>query len=76
MYKDEILVLHEFLIWVKKFLEETYQCEECFIDYEKNPVRHYHINLKKTEHEEALGLLLIGFDKFFREYYRNRNEKR
>ncbi len=71
MYKDEILVLHEFLVWVKKFFEQTYKCNQCFMDYERNPVRHYHLNLKKKEHEKALGLLLRGFDKFFREYYQN-----
>jgi len=66
MYKDEVLVLHEFLVKLKIFLEGNYYCKQCFTDYNSFPVRHYHLNVKKKEHEEALDLLLKGFERFFR----------
>jgi|Deesub1362B_J571_1020462.scaffolds.fasta_scaffold02085_9 hypothetical protein len=67
MYKDEVVLLHDFLVRIKVFLEKGGASLSCFEEYEKNPVRPYHIHRKKKEHEAALFLLAKCLERFFRE---------
>ncbi|WP_414468958.1 UPF0058 family protein [Methanobacterium sp. ACI-7] len=57
MYKDELIQLHQFLVYVLKYLEDGYEvkgeCEEYFL----LNISPHHIHRTKAEHKYAIFVL-------------------
>lgn len=60
MYKDELIHLHQLLIYLMKFLTENGVSPTYFEDYQKLGISPHHIHRTKAEHKYAIFMLAWG----------------
>ena len=57
MYKDEMIQLHQFLVYVLKYLEEDTQITNDCSEYISLNISPHHIHKTKAEHKHAIFVL-------------------
>ena len=57
MYKDELIQLHQFLVFVLKYLDEEYEVKEECKEYLCLNISPHHIHRTKAEHKHAVFVL-------------------
>jgi hypothetical protein len=57
MYKDELIQLHQFLVYVLKYLENGYEIRDECLDYFSLNISPHHIHRTKAEHKHAIFVL-------------------
>ena len=57
MYKDELIQLHQFLVYVLKNMDEEYELKEECKDYLGLNISPHHIHRTKAEHKYAIFVL-------------------
>ncbi len=57
MYKDEMIQLHQFLVYVLKFLAEDDQIRNDCSEYITLKISPHHIHKTKAEHKHAIFVL-------------------
>ncbi|MBI5252817.1 MAG: UPF0058 family protein [Euryarchaeota archaeon] len=57
MYKDEMIHLHQLLLCLCKFLEDSGAPKHHFNDYVSLGISPYHIHKRKVEHKYAIYVL-------------------
>lgn len=57
MYKDEMIQLHQFLVYVLKFLAENDQIKNDCSEYMMLNISPHHIHKTKAEHKHAIFVL-------------------
>ena len=57
MYKDEMIQLHQFLVYVLKFLAEDDQIKNDCSEYITLKISPHHIHKTKAEHKHAIFVL-------------------
>lgn len=57
MYKDELIQLHQFLVYLLKFLENEYEIEKECEEYFSLNISPHHIHRTKAEHKHAIFVL-------------------
>ena len=58
MHKDELIQLHQLLIYLRKYIEKKYHCENNeFKEYDELNIYPHHIHRTKAEHIYAIFLL-------------------
>ena len=57
MYKDELIQLHQFLVYVLKHLDHEYEVKEECKDYLCLNISPHHIHRTKAEHKYAIFVL-------------------
>ncbi|WP_423793359.1 UPF0058 family protein [Methanocaldococcus indicus] len=57
MQKDELIQLHQLLVYLKKYVEKKYNCKDEFKVYEELNIYPHHIHRTKAEHTYAIFLL-------------------
>ncbi|MBE6511259.1 MAG: UPF0058 family protein [Methanobrevibacter sp.] len=57
MYKDEMIQLHQFLVYVLKFLEDENQITNDCSEYISLKISPHHIHKTKAEHKHAIFVL-------------------
>ncbi len=57
MYKDELIQLHQFLVYVLKNMDEEYELKEECKDYLCLKISPHHIHRTKAEHKHAIFVL-------------------
>lgn len=57
MYKDELIQLHQFLVYVLKYLEDEYEFKEECEEYFCLNISPHHIHKTKAEHKHAIFVL-------------------
>lgn len=57
MYKDEMIQLHQFLVYVLKYLDTDNSAHEFFDDYLALNISPHHIHRTKAEHKHAIFVL-------------------
>jgi hypothetical protein len=60
MYKDELIHLHQLLIYLMKFLVDSGASKSFFEDYTNLGISPHHIHRTKTEHKYAIFVLAWG----------------
>lgn len=60
MYKDELLHLHQLLIYLMKFLMDNGVSKNFFQDYHNLAISPHHIHRTKAEHKYAIFVLAHG----------------
>ncbi len=63
MYKDEMINLHQLLIYLMKFLVENGVSKSYFEEYMKLGISPHHIHRTKAEHKYAIFLLASEISK-------------
>ncbi|HEX7468463.1 MAG TPA: UPF0058 family protein [Methanobacterium sp.] len=57
MYKDELIQLHQFLVYVLKYLDDEYEVKGECRDYLCLNISPHHIHRTKAEHKHAIFVL-------------------
>ncbi|MBU4535223.1 MAG: UPF0058 family protein [Euryarchaeota archaeon] len=57
MYKDEMIQLHQFLVYVLKYLEKGYEIKSECEEYISLNISPHHIHRTKAEHKYAIFVL-------------------
>jgi hypothetical protein len=57
LHKDELILMHQFLLYLCKFFQENGVSKCYFEDYTKANIASHHIHKTKAEHEYAIFLL-------------------
>ena len=57
MYKDELIQLHQFLVYVLKYLEDGYEVRDECVEYFRLNISPHHIHRTKAEHKYAIFVL-------------------
>lgn len=57
MYKDELIQLHQFLVYVLKHLENEYEVNDECREYLSLNISPHHIHRTKAEHKHAIFVL-------------------
>lgn len=57
MYKDELIQLHQFLVYVLKYLEDEYEVKDECEEYFHLNISPHHIHRTKAEHKYAIFVL-------------------
>ena len=57
MYKDEMIQLHQFLVYVLKYLAEDDQINNDYSEYITLKISPHHIHKTKAEHKHAIFVL-------------------
>ena len=57
MYKDELIQIHQFLVYVLKNLEDEYTVKDECKEYICLNISHHHIHRPKAEHKYAIFVL-------------------
>lgn len=57
MYKDELIQLHQFLVYVLKYLEDGYEVKDECEEYFLLNISPHHIHRTKAEHKYAIFVL-------------------
>lgn len=57
MYKDEMIQLHQFLVYVLKYLAENDQIKNDCSEYISLKISPHHIHKTKAEHKHAIFVL-------------------
>ncbi|MGZ7116244.1 MAG: UPF0058 family protein [Methanobacterium sp.] len=57
MYKDELIQLHQFLVYVLKYLEDGYEVKDECEEYFHLNISPHHIHRTKAEHKYAIFVL-------------------
>ncbi|MGL6299146.1 MAG: UPF0058 family protein [Methanobacteriaceae archaeon] len=57
MYKDEMIQMHQFLVYVLKYLEKSYELQTDCGDYIALNISPHHIHKTKAEHKHAIFVL-------------------
>ncbi|ENN96324.1 hypothetical protein J422_03154 [Methanocaldococcus villosus KIN24-T80] len=57
MNKDELIQLHQLLVYLKKYIEKNYGYFEEFKEYDELSIYPHHIHRTKAEHIYAIFLL-------------------
>ncbi|MEN4006601.1 MAG: UPF0058 family protein [Methanobacteriaceae archaeon] len=57
MYKDELIQLHQFLVYVLKYLEDEYEVKDECEEYFCLNISPHHIHRTKAEHKYAIFVL-------------------
>jgi len=57
LYKDELIQIHQFLLYLCKFFQDNGISKRYFEDYTKANIASHHIHKTKAEHEHAIFLL-------------------
>lgn len=57
MYKDELIQLHQFLVYVLKYLEDEYDVKDECEEYFRLNISPHHIHRTKAEHKYAIFVL-------------------
>lgn len=60
MYKDELIHLHQLLVYLMRFLVENGVSDSYFETYVNTGVSPHHIHKTKAEHKYAIFLLSYG----------------
>jgi len=72
MYKDELIQLHQFLVYVLKYLEDEYEVKDECVEYFYINISPHHIHRTKAEHKYAIFVL----SKLISELITKKNNKR
>jgi len=69
MHKDELIQLHQLLVYMRKDLARKFgiEVEETFKDYDELNIRPHHIHRTKSEHTYAIFLLSSTIGKILSE---------
>lgn len=67
MYKDEIIQLHQFLVYVLKYLAENDQIKNDCSEYISLKISPHHIHRTKAEHKHAIFVLSKTISKIISE---------
>jgi hypothetical protein len=57
MYKDELIQLHQFLVYVLKYLDDEYEVKDECKEYLSLNISPHHIHRTKAEHKFAIFVL-------------------
>jgi len=57
LHKDELIQMHQFLLYLCKFFQDNGVSKCYFEDYTKANIASHHIHKTKAEHEHAIFLL-------------------
>ena len=57
MYKDELIQLHQFLVYVLKYMDEEYEVKDECKEYLCLNISPHHIHRTKAEHKYAIFVL-------------------
>jgi hypothetical protein len=57
MYKDELIQMHQFLVYILKYLEATHEIDNSFSEYNSLNISPHHIHRTKIEHKHAIFIL-------------------
>ena len=57
MYKDELIQLHQFLVYVLKYLDDEYEVKDECKEYLCLHISPHHIHRTKAEHKHAIFVL-------------------
>ena len=57
MYKDEMIQLHQFLVYILKYLAENDQIKNDCSEYISLKISPHHIHKTKAEHKHAIFVL-------------------
>jgi hypothetical protein len=67
MYKDELIHIHQLLIYLMKFLVDNGVSKSYFKDYLDLSISPHHIHRTKAEHKYAIFVLALGISKVLAE---------
>ncbi|MDR2624299.1 MAG: UPF0058 family protein [Methanobrevibacter sp.] len=67
MYKDEMIQLHQFLLYVLKYLEDEDKMQKTCGEYISLNIRPHHIHKTKAEHKHAIFLLSTTISEVIRD---------
>ncbi|GAA5819643.1 MAG: UPF0058 family protein [Methanobrevibacter sp. CfCl-M3] len=67
MYKDEMIQIHQFLLYVLKYLEDEVELQKTCSEYILLNIRPHHIHKTKSEHKYAIFLLSSIISKLIKE---------
>jgi len=70
MHKDELIQLHQLLVYMRKVLKKKYgdAIDKYFTTYDQLKIYPHHIHRTKSEHTYAIFLLASGIAKVLSEY--------
>ncbi len=68
MHKEEVVLLHLTLFYVKRLFEQAGMANGHFKNYDELGVQPIHIHKSKSDHKKAILLLCRGISEIFREY--------
>ncbi|HIQ32920.1 MAG TPA: UPF0058 family protein [Methanothermococcus okinawensis] len=70
MHKDELIQLHQLLVYMRKLLKKRYgdSIDEYFTSYDRLKIYPHHIHRTKSEHTYAIFLLASAIAKVLSEY--------
>lgn len=70
MHKDELIQLHQLLVYMRKILKKKFgdSIDMYFTSYDNLKIYHHHIHRTKSEHTYAIFLLASGIAKVLSEY--------
>ncbi|MDR0900856.1 MAG: UPF0058 family protein [Methanobrevibacter sp.] len=57
MYKDEMIQMHQFLVYVLKYLEKNNEIQSSCTEYISLNISPHHIHRTKAEHKHAIFML-------------------
>ncbi len=66
MHKEELVLLHLTLFYIKRFFEEVGIANGHFREYDKLGIKPVHIHKSKAEHKKAVFLLCRGISDIFK----------
>ncbi|MCQ2972326.1 MAG: UPF0058 family protein [archaeon] len=67
MYKDEMIRLHQFLVYVLKYVAENDQLKNDCTEYMSLKISPHHIHKTKAEHKHAIFVLCKLISQFINE---------
>ncbi|WP_048055610.1 UPF0058 family protein [Methanotorris igneus] len=69
MHKDELIQLHQLLVYMRKYLEKKFgnEINDAFKDYDNLNIHPHHIHRTKSEHIYAIFLLSSSIAKILSE---------
>ncbi len=67
MYKDEMIRLHQFLVYVLKYVAENNQLKNDCTEYMSLKISPHHIHKTKAEHKHAIFVLCKLISQFINE---------
>ncbi len=68
MHKEEVVLLHLTLFYVKRLFEQAGIANGHFKNYDEFGVQPVHIHKSKSDHKKAILLLCRGISEVFKEY--------
>lgn len=71
MYKDELINLHQFLVYLMRFFVKNGVPEDCFAKYKKLGINPHHIHKPKAGQQHAVLVLSECILAVMQKYYKN-----